>query len=698
MCAMNADEKVQRILRWRESFSTLPEKLFFDLVRIYLGEVKTPYNKQKIMEQIGSLLRKQQTRQAIIQYLSEQDIQILLAVKFLHDPDVFKLEHFFAGTIRQGELFAAIASLEERLVIFSSGKNSAGRNVISINPYLEEDLEPILSLCAFAAPQEGKQSSPPKARLSLELLALFICYVACHPEFSKSSGEFKRKATSDLKEIFSESFDKEFLERIAAALKTLGIFKMDAIGRECAVDWRLLESFASLAPENQIAYLCAAVSLSSQDALYFAAKNFFETFAFVGDGVFERGKIAKIAFWLCDEELWESGKTAQGRLSQMMMRRGSSGLSFNREHFEKMTDAAALFGYLQVASEDGKEYVRVNPAFFTARAQKKVSIDAGFCVTIFPGLSLAELVPLIKFLEPKKCDVTLTFEVTKSAAMRAFACGMSKEDITSLLEKLSSYTVPQNLSVSLEEWFALYGSASLYKGYVLKVAQEGCESVQKKLSPHIITSLADGVFLLDFASDEEARGELSRIGLGFAANVKNPAPAAGSLGFAKFEATGKSWQSQEDAPPSDPFVPLSKEETEQILEGFRSKLEGLSLTAEQKEGLEERINRRTILSDQQLKPQSVKFELMEASGMNFSGKIRIIESAIQNSNLVEMEMSRTKEILVGLPKSIAKDGENTTARLSQKTSENTSQDVEVAVASIARVKKIRNSASLSSLF
>ena len=694
---MNADEKVQRILSWRESFSTLPEKLFFDLVRIYLGEVKTPYNKQKIMEQIGSLLRKQETRQAIIQYLSKQDIQILLAVKFLHDPDVFKLEHFFAGTITQGQLFTAIASLEERLVIFSSGKNSAGRNVISINPYLEEDLEPILSLRAFADPQEGKEFSPPKARLSLELLAVFICYVACHPEFSKSSGELKRKATSDLQEIFSGSFDKEFLEKVAAALKTLGIFKMDAMGRECAVDWRLLESFAALAPENQIAHLCAAAALSPQDALYFAAKNFFETLAFLGGGVFERAKVAKIAFWLCDEELWESGKTVQGRLSQMMMRRDSEGLSFNRDHFEKMIDAAALFGYLQVASEDGKDYVRVNPAFFTSRTQKKVSIDAGFCVTIFPGLSLAELVPLIKFLEPKKCDVTLTFEVTKSAVMRAFACGMSKEDITSLLEKLSSYAVPQNLAVSLEEWFALYCSASLYKGYVLKVAQESRAAVQKKLSSHITATLADGVFLLDFASDEEARGELSRIGLGFAANVKNPAPAAGSLGFAKFDATGKSWQ-QEDAPPPEPYVPLSKEETEQILEGFRSKLEGLSLTAEQKEGLEERINRRTILSEQQLRPQSVKFELMEASGMNFSGKIRIIESAIQNSNLVEVEMSRTKEILVAFPKSIAKDGENTTVRLSQKTSEGTSADIDVAVASIARVKKIRNSASLSSLF
>ena len=693
---MNSDEKVQRILRWRESFSTLPEKLFFDLVRIYLGEVKTPYNKQKIMEQIGSLLRKQETRQAIIKYLSKQDIQILLALKFLHDPDVFKLEHFFAGTIRQGELFAAIASLEERLVIFSSGKNSAGRNVININPYLEEDLDAILTLRAFADPQESKVFNPPKNKLSVELLALFICYVAGHPEFSKSSGEMKRKAISDLKEIFGGSFDKELLEKLSTSLKTLGLLKADASGREYSVDWQLLQSFASLPDENQIAYLCAAGAGRSQDALYFGAKNFFETFAFLGGGTFLRQKVIQVAFWLCDEDA--SGRGDQGRLSQMMMRRGASdSLLFNKEHFEKMIDAAASFGYIETVVEGTKEYVRVNPVFITKREQKKISIDAGFCVTIFPGLSLAEFVPLIKFLEPQKGDVTLTFEVNKNSCMRAFASGIGKEDIVSLLERLASYPIPQNLAVSLEEWFALYNSASLYKGYVLKVTENDCAAVQKKLATHIIEKLAAGVFLLNFISDEEAREELSRIGLGFAASVKNLAPKVSPLGFAKLEAGGKSWQ-QEEAAGGESFEPLSKDSLEQILAGFRSKLEELSVTVEQKEGLEDRINRRTILSTEQLRPQSVKFELTEAGGMNFAGKIRVIESAIQNASLVEVEMSRTKEILVGVPKSIAKDGESTTARLSQKTSEDTSQEIEIAVASIARVKRIRNSASLSNLF
>ena len=47
---MNISPKVQKIIDWRESFSILPDDYFFEIVRMYLGEVKTPYNKQKLIE------------------------------------------------------------------------------------------------------------------------------------------------------------------------------------------------------------------------------------------------------------------------------------------------------------------------------------------------------------------------------------------------------------------------------------------------------------------------------------------------------------------------------------------------------------------------------------------------------------------------------------------------------------------------
>ena len=41
------------INRWQEAISSLPDKQFFNTMRLYLGEIKTPYNKQRLTEQLA---------------------------------------------------------------------------------------------------------------------------------------------------------------------------------------------------------------------------------------------------------------------------------------------------------------------------------------------------------------------------------------------------------------------------------------------------------------------------------------------------------------------------------------------------------------------------------------------------------------------------------------------------------------------
>ena len=56
---MNENE----INSWKEAFSSLPDKQFFNTVRLYLGEVKTPYNKQRLTEQLAGFIRKEENRE-----------------------------------------------------------------------------------------------------------------------------------------------------------------------------------------------------------------------------------------------------------------------------------------------------------------------------------------------------------------------------------------------------------------------------------------------------------------------------------------------------------------------------------------------------------------------------------------------------------------------------------------------------------
>lgn len=74
------DQKVERIIRWRESLATMPDERFFELIRIYLGEIHTPFNKDRLIEQLSALFRKEQTKKTIASFLSEFDIKIISAV------------------------------------------------------------------------------------------------------------------------------------------------------------------------------------------------------------------------------------------------------------------------------------------------------------------------------------------------------------------------------------------------------------------------------------------------------------------------------------------------------------------------------------------------------------------------------------------------------------------------------------------
>ena len=67
---MQLDPKVQKIIDWRESIALLPDNHFFEIIRMYLGEIKTPFNKQKLIEALGAFLRHEENRRTLVSLLS----------------------------------------------------------------------------------------------------------------------------------------------------------------------------------------------------------------------------------------------------------------------------------------------------------------------------------------------------------------------------------------------------------------------------------------------------------------------------------------------------------------------------------------------------------------------------------------------------------------------------------------------------
>lgn len=133
-----------KVLQWRESLSTLQDHHFFELMRMYLGEIKTPYNKQKLIEELSAFIRREENKKVIVQLLSEHDCLVLSAVKTIPAASQDKLILFFTGTFTFAELYEHVMNLEERLLLYRYQDPISGKSVFAVNPLLEETIDPYI--------------------------------------------------------------------------------------------------------------------------------------------------------------------------------------------------------------------------------------------------------------------------------------------------------------------------------------------------------------------------------------------------------------------------------------------------------------------------------------------------------------------------------------------------------------------------
>ena len=98
----------------------------------------------------------------------------------------------------------------------------------------------------------------------------------------------------------------------------------------------------------------------------------------------------------------------------------------------------------------------------------------------------------------------------------------------------------------------------------------------------------------------------------------------------------------------------------------------MELSKQQKECLTTRIERNVILFPEQLNPNTVRLEILEADGMNYAGKIHLVENAIKNGDLVQFTIPSDQnpqemQNFLGRPISIAKQTNDTLVKVQLQT-------------------------------
>ncbi len=730
------NQQVQEIIAWRESLTLMNDNHFFELIRMYLGEIKTPYNKQKLLEELSAFLRRPENVQNILKLLSPNDILILSAVKYLARPTQEKLSHFFMADFTFADLYERILNLEERLLIYRKIENR--KSYFAITPQLKAHLEPFLSFSSllpdFAEENAKKTAAPGTANLPEKtpdalpqptsmLLAAIFSFFFHEEDLCKADGTFKKRCTSLLNAAFSFTATKEgfaYFMLLFEGLKNLQLIRQNLSEISCRLmRW---ENFCKLDDFSQICYVVAASCGPCSPAVLQRNAQLIMTILLQIPAEGFSKRVLNRSVVLNRENAQEEGDIVlkKSRLAELLMEPaknpgGSAASTENEISAVKIVEQITKSGLLTeengawVCSPLVENYKKTCGFAAAADTSPKpaLTIDADFsaCILNMPGL--ADLLPLMRFLKIENFDAVPHFEISKKTCGRAFDSGLDAGTIKAQIEECASHRISQSLDFSLNQWFENYNSAFLYRGYVLKAASEKKVFIEnnEKLKPYINAVLGEGIYLLDFFDDEEAKKIIEESGLDFVGAIKTVSSDTPGKSFAKLSPKGQALHAQTAKTSAQIFANsaetaksgnegnqeqtvCTKKERDEVLQGFLDAIEGADFSAEQKDGLALRVKRKIVVNPSQLRAESVRFERVEASGMDYSGKVHVIEHAISNGSLIELLYDGMSQPIVGEPLSLEKTNGDAIIHLRLVPS---SEEKTYSVSKANLVKRIRGS-------
>ncbi|MGP1458558.1 MAG: helicase-associated domain-containing protein [Treponema sp.] len=642
------NERTERIIKWREAMATLPDARFFEIMRAYLGEIHTPFNKHKLIERLSSILRNTDNRENIRLFISGFDIKALTAVSIIEQPTQEKLTELFAGEYDFAAVYAELMNLSDRLLVYPHTRKD-GSKELRLNPLLDDVLLPFIDLNALLPAAEcARFTGGTESSLSPLFIGALVSHVNMFPDMCKGSGELKKKALERLETVFLGEEKRASL--LVKAFMNLGVFKYDGTG--LFTDEAKLKAFSELCECGQYAYLVVSAAVRfGRENLRAHAQRLTDTLASIPAEGFTKSVIVRAMFLLANKKNRAEVKTSFSRFDRIL----EAHFTKDEEPLEKshiaeaIVDAAIEFGILTKIGEttEGEAVFCVS-----GRVQKScmgggkaeetketdaahsVVVNAGNSITVMPHLMLKDVLSLAEFSDIARYGTASEFELTKKSVSRAFDKNRTPKDVYRVLETFSAHAIPESLKMNVEEWYGAYSGALLYRGYVLKADEKTQRIIEKSpaFARLIRQKLADGVFFLDIPDGKDAVHAVMRAGVAVTARVKTADEREESSSFPhisygknKIERAGKALQTDE------------KSCANKITELLKI-VDSLELDAEQKKCLASRVRQKLIISASQFASGCLHVETLEADGTEYFRKLRLLEDAAAARDIAQITM------------------------------------------------------------
>ncbi|MDR0688649.1 MAG: hypothetical protein LBG08_00070 [Spirochaetaceae bacterium] len=624
---------------WKSALLTLPDGAYFELFRSIFGNVKTPFNKQRLLEDLAVFLSRKEIQEVITAYIDGRDHRIITAIAVLGNPAPGELESFFTGELTYAELHSKLLNLEERLLVYRFLKE--GSYHLALNPILKPVLAPLIEDTSILFPSTPLEHPPDKSppELGAPLLAAFLAFILERPEFFKAGGGIRKKISEDGLLIFP-GID---LEAMTGAWIHTGLLRDEE--DRLTVDEARIRAFGELSPRDRREYLSAGLWLYLR-----------------GDhgGYFHRGRLQSTVRFIHDffdtlEEGRQYPETTLKRIMELLYRRYPKFLDKPVLNPEAALEALDKTGLLEKTGNGFRSPFSYRPPEPEPN-RPVIALDTAFSCLLYPEIDCGDALRLAFFCSVRETGTAVRFELTRESAVRGFDRNISSQRMLDMLEGLSGKKPDPGLVWNLRDWESRYSGVALHQGVVLSLSEDRRYLADANPVAALISrTLAPGVYLLTAAEKAAAAEALQKAGVDIIAQQEgsprpadqkepgirlSPYPSPGGVdhpesfydGMYKNKIAGfpKTRSGKKMTAPRD------TEKAEVYQDRFRSALVKIPLPKPERDELAARIERRLILSESQLTGASIRFEKLEARGLDYVGKTTVAKQALASKSLLEV--------------------------------------------------------------
>ena len=667
-------QKDSNVKLWKRFLFTLSDDIFFNIIRNYLGSVRTPYNKHDLIDRLCQFIQRDDIQQAILDHLSSEDMELLSAVEVLSNSTIEQLYAFFETALSRRMVYARLLNLADRLLLFRHPQ----RHVFMVNPCLKEGMIARglgISRLIPVDTRKGLELSGTAPWFNNALVLATLSLLKDQREIVRSDGSLKKTTVNCFTDAFGTdpSWTVERSRYVISSLFLCGLFGIQ--DQQCTVDLQQCKKWGEMSQLQRLVYQWAA---------YVIAENREKPEDFTRDPLFQiNEKLQKLAesLYIFLQRL-ETGVLYRHIAIIRIIYLEMGSLSISGEKIIKaLKELNLIIQY--------EEAYFLNPMLFSLNqdmedsSSQVLSVQGDYSLILHDRGNFSAGLAIALASRLKQYDRVCRFEIHKEAVFSGLAIGLNRGDILQSMKTLCE-SIPQNVSFSIESWENEYFSVTIRPGYVLS-AGETTAALIRHIHDELPTveDLGNGHFI--FPADNlhwldilESRGISVKQLFRQHDRINTILPPV--MLFNERQVSPLSLQSD--------WSTAGKNRISARMEELEQQVEKLQLSEDLEKEIKLRIRSGLILAPEQIDTGILRPDITEARGLDYNAKLRLIEAAISAGNLLELAVTNSQEMVLLKPvRIIKKTGRDSLEALCLPEED----DFDIHISKIRYIRRLKNS-------